>query len=83
MRVLTLYSSPSCSLCLPVFDLLKTFESETINVEVRDITKSKDDFARFKHDIPVVFLDGKEIARHTLDKKQVEEALSALMKRHS
>jgi hypothetical protein len=42
---------------------------------VRNIEDDAADFEKYKHAIPVVVLDGREIARYKLSRRQLEEAL--------
>lgn len=77
MRV-TLYSKPQCSLCDEARDVIDEAREEiAFELEVRNILDSTADYDRFKHDIPVILLDGKEIARHRLTPPQLRAALRA------
>jgi glutaredoxin len=83
MKAFRLFSSPQCTLCVPVKDLLNSFIMEhpkKFSLEVVDITKreNREWFSKFKHDIPVVYLDGKEIARHRLEPKELNKCLEAM-----
>jgi len=46
-----------------------------VEFEVVDISGDPDLEARYAHDIPVILLDGKEIARHFVREQQVLELL--------
>ena len=77
---MTLFSSPRCTLCEPVKELLiEAVErsSGRLALTVVDISRKENSehFFRYCHDIPVVHLDGKEIARHTLTQDVLEKAL--------
>jgi glutaredoxin len=73
----TLYSKPGCHLCEQVRELLadlaveRSFTIEEINIE-RDAHL----FAAYRYAIPVLFLDGTEIARGRIDERQLCDALS-------
>ena len=41
----------------------------------RDISEDAADFQRYQHDIPVVLVDGIEIARHRMTARQLAQAL--------
>ena len=72
----TLYAKPGCHLCEEVRELLAelaidgSFTLEEINIEL-DATL----FAAYRYDIPVVLVDGREIARGRIDERQLCEAL--------
>jgi len=74
--LVTLYTKPGCHLCEPVAETIaaaakvRAFESVT-----RNILDDPADFERYKHAIPVVTVDGREVARHRLTLSQLLEAL--------
>ena len=76
-RILTLYSSPSCTLGHPVQRVLHqvALERGNLRLQLVDIMKDREAFRKFKHDIPVVFLDDREIARHRLERDELEKIL--------
>jgi hypothetical protein len=63
----TLYTKPGCHLCEPVDATiaaaarLRSFQRDT-----RNILDDPADFERYKHAIPVVTVNGREIARYRL-----------------
>ena len=63
----TLYTKPGCHLCEPVAATiaaaarLRSFDATT-----RNILDDRADFDRYKHAIPVVTVNGHEIARYQL-----------------
>ena len=77
--MLRLFSSPQCSLCIPVKQLLvrATQQRPGLKLEVVDITLPENAAwqRRYRFHIPVVHLDGAEIARHRLSEAELEEAL--------
>jgi hypothetical protein len=76
MNIVTLYTKPGCHLCDDVRDVIEQLREEfPFDVDVRDILMDLADFNRYKHDIPVVLLDGKEIARHRMAADQLRQAL--------
>ena len=78
MTVVTLYTKPGCHLCDDVRDVMEQVREEfPFDVDVRDILQDLKDFERYKHDIPVVLLDGGEIARHRMTADHLRQALRA------
>ena len=76
MNVVTIYTKPGCTLCDEARDVIELVREEyRIDVDVRDILLDLLDFERFKHEIPVILLDGKEIARHHLSADHLRAAL--------
>ena len=80
-RVLTLFSSPTCSLCVPVKEVIAeavTASGGALELRVVDISARENSaaFRLYKHDIPVVLLDGVEIARHRLTRDQLASCLT-------
>jgi hypothetical protein len=78
MTVITLYTKPGCGLCDEARDVIELVREEfPFDVDLRDILQDLADFQRYKHDIPVILLDGREIARHHLAADQLRQALRA------
>ena len=79
MRTVTLYTKPGCRLCEAVAETIaaaarqRPFRFVTCN-----ILEDPDTFERFKHAIPVVTVEGREVARHRLSQSQLFEALERL-----
>jgi hypothetical protein len=72
----TLYSRPECHLCEMVERvLLHVAKARPFDLEVRNIDDDPADYEKFKHDIPVVAVNGREVARHQLTAKEFEAAL--------
>jgi hypothetical protein len=71
-----LYTKPGCHLCEPVADaiakaaMVRSFQSLT-----RNILDDPADFERYRYAIPVVTVNGLEIARYRLTETQLIEAL--------
>ena len=77
MHVITLYSKPGCHLCDRVKQVLDRVQAQIPFVlETVDITQDAGLLARYGNDIPVILLDGREIARHFVREHQVLELLS-------
>ena len=67
---LTLYSRPGCHLC----DRMKTViervaRRRPLALEVIDISTDPALERRYAHDIPVLLVDGVEVARHRIDER--------------
>ena len=76
MKRITLYTKPGCHLCESVEQVVaRVAARRQIDVETRNIESDPADFQRFQFDIPVVFVDGREVARHRLTAREFEAAL--------
>jgi hypothetical protein len=76
VTTVTLYTKPGCHLCEPVAATIagaakvRTFRSVT-----RNILDDPADFERYRHAIPVVTVNGAEIARYRLTEAQLLDAI--------
>lgn len=71
-----LFTKPGCHLCEDMRDLLQELlRGRGVDVTERNIALSLDDFERYKHDIPVLMIDGREVARHRISSQALAEAL--------
>jgi len=76
MRI-TIYSKPDCHLCDRAKDVVERCRSKAdFTVEVIDISQDPELFERYRNDIPVILLDGREIARHFVRERQLLKLLS-------
>ena len=76
MRRVILYSKPGCHLCEPVEKVILVVRRErAFEFEVRNIEDDAVEFEKYKNAIPVVVVDGREIARYKLSRVQLETAL--------
>ncbi len=57
--------------------LARTLRGSGVGVTERNIALDLDDFERYKHDIPVLVIDGREVARHRISEAALEAALEA------
>jgi glutaredoxin len=73
MPRITLYSKPGCHLCERAKEVI---ERCPVEYEVVDITGQPDLEARYGQDIPVVLLDGVEVARHFVRERKLLELLN-------
>jgi rSAM/selenodomain-associated transferase 1 len=76
MNTVTLYTKPECHLCEPVKRAIAEVRQrrEFAYVE-RNILDDPIDFERYKYEIPVVTLNGREIARHRMTAQELDAAL--------
>lgn len=79
---LVLFGKRRCSLCdearEAVDDVLADVEDEVpVTLEEVDITQDEALFARYRHDVPVLALDGEELFRHRVDVAELRRRLRA------
>jgi len=73
---ITIYSKPDCHLCDLAKDVIgRCRKKADFTLEVIDISQNPELFERFRNDIPVILLDGKEIARHFVRERKLLELL--------
>lgn len=74
--VVTLYTKPGCHLCEPVAETIAAAANvRSFEWERRNILEDPEDLRRYEHAIPVVAVEGREIARHRLSLPQLLDAL--------
>ncbi len=75
----TLYTKADCSLCDTAKDALADFRRECVfELQIIDITAHATLFEKYKHDIPVLAIDGEDVVKHFIDLKK----LRVLTERH-
>jgi glutaredoxin len=73
MSRITIYSKPGCHLC----DRAKAVVTRCgVPFEVVDISGNKALERQYGHEIPVILLDGREIARHFIRERNLLELLN-------
>ena len=73
---ITIYSKPDCHLCHRAKEVVdRCREKVDFALEVIDISQNPELFERYCNDIPVILLDGKEIARHFVRERKLLELL--------
>ena len=73
---ITIYSKPGCHLCDRAKEVVERCRSKAdFRVEVIDISQHPELFERYRNDIPIILLDGKEIARHCVRERQLLKLL--------
>jgi glutaredoxin len=76
MPRVTLYSKPECHLCDVVKEVISRVRARReFELEIRNILTDPADYERYKNDIPVVMVDGVEIARYRLSEQRLEWGL--------
>jgi glutaredoxin len=76
VNAIVVYTKPNCPLCEEAIDAIESVRARvSFDLVLKNILESLDDFERFKHDIPVIFLNGKELSRHQITGEQLIEAL--------
>ncbi len=81
--VVTLYTNPGCHLCDAVADTIAAAgKVRPFKFLTRDILQDPADHERYKHAIPVVTVNGREVSRYRLALHDLLTALDAA-KSHS
>ena len=74
----TLYSKPDCHLCESVEQVIEAVgKRRRFDLVIVDIRTNPEAFAKYEFEIPVVVVDGKEVARHRMDERELMAALDA------
>lgn len=82
MAVVELFTHPDCSLCRPVDFVIRRvredfrFEYRKVNIRAPENSAW---LAEYEYDIPVVHLNGVELARHRLQEAVLREALAKVI----
>ena len=72
----TIYSKPDCHLCDRAKEVVERCrEKADFTWEVVDISQDPELMAQYRNDIPVILLDGNEIARHVVRERKLLELL--------
>lgn len=80
MNQLTFFTKPDCPLCDAAwFVIEKVCAGRNIRVEKIDIAAPGNErwFQAYRHDIPVIHLDGREIFRHRVVERELRRLLAA------
>jgi glutaredoxin len=80
MTRVTLYSKPECHVCDLVKEVIARVQKHReFELEIRNILDDPADFEKFKSEIPVVCVNGNEIARFRLSEERLKYALEAVV----
>jgi glutaredoxin len=75
-RKVTIYTKPDCHLCDLAKEVIERCRQKMVfTIEVIDISQNPELLERYRNDIPVILLDGNEIARHVVRERQLLELL--------
>lgn len=76
MHRLILYSKSDCHLCERAREVIERCRLKAdFTLEEVDISQNRELFERYRNDIPVVLLDGQEVARHVVRERNLLELL--------
>jgi hypothetical protein len=77
-HTVTIFTKPGCGLCEEAEEVIESVRArQPFELVRRNILENHEDYERYKHDIPVILVDGVEVARHRLSEVQLEGALRA------
>jgi len=76
--IVTLYSQADCGLCVEAEGVLRKLQREIqFSLEIVDIESDKELFARCWDKVPVVAVDGKEVAGAPIDARRLRAAIAS------
>ena len=76
MILLTIYSKPDCHLCDEMKQVIEKVRAKIpCELQIKNILDDPADFEKYKTQIPVLFLNGSEIARYRISASRLEAAL--------
>jgi glutaredoxin len=76
--IVTLYSQADCGLCVEVEGVLRKLQREIqFSLEIVDIESDKGLFDRYWDKVPVVVVDGKEVAGAPIDARRLRAAITS------
>jgi len=77
MHTITLYTKKDCKLCDASKHTIDNIVGQRVValVQIVDITSDPALHEKYRHEIPVIFVDGVERFRHTLDPDQLAKLL--------
>jgi len=76
VALITIYSKPDCHLCELAKEVVERCRQKVdFAVEIIDVSQNPELLERYRDDIPVILLDGHEIARHFVREHKLLELL--------
>ena len=76
MTLITIYSKPGCHLCDRAKEVIDRCRAKVeFAIEIVDISQNPELLERYRDEIPVILLDGNEIARHFVRERKLLELL--------
>jgi thiol-disulfide isomerase/thioredoxin len=77
LSVLVLLGKPDCGLCREMREIVERLAPELrLGFHERDVTEDPELERRYVLEIPVLLLDGREIARHRITAAELRERLT-------
>ncbi|MGD2064628.1 MAG: glutaredoxin family protein [Nitrospirota bacterium] len=74
----TLYHTADCHLCEEVVAIIERLRRETaFELRLVDIADDPEAYSRYRHAIPVVGIDGREVGRYPVDEAALRAALES------
>lgn len=76
----TLYTREGCHLCDKAKAAILAAESQyRLKIDLREVDIDDDDelHARFTNDVPVIYVGGREVFRHSVDPRELADAVRA------
>jgi len=75
---LTLYSRPDCHLCEDMETTIKKISGKTsVDLKIVDISNNETLKTQYGQEIPVLFIDGRKVAKYKISEQELQEALIA------
>jgi len=75
---LTLYSRPDCHLCDDMETTIKKISGKTsVDLEIVDISNNATLETQYGQEIPVLFINGRQVAKYKISEQELQEALTA------
>lgn len=75
---LTLYSRPDCHLCEDMETTIKKISGKTsVDLKIVDISNNETLETQYGQEIPVLFIDGRKVAKYKISEQELQEALIA------
>ena len=83
LPTVTLYTKPGCHLCEPVAaTIAEAAKVRAFRSVSRNILDDPEDFAKYRHAIPVVTVNGIEVARYRLSLSELLEVIDTAAAKH-
>jgi len=78
MNEVILYGRPGCHLCDVMKQvILEVGQRRPLNLHIKNILDDPADYHRYRYEIPVLLVNGREVARHRLTAETLEASLAS------
>lgn len=77
MSTLVLVGKPDCHLCHVMHEAVQRVVGDRLAIEERDVRSDPSLYERYRYEIPVLLLEGQEVARHHIDEETLRRHLEA------